>query len=42
MTGYAPEQSVLGNALSRYPLLLKPFTEAELVEKVKLTLKTSH
>jgi two-component system cell cycle sensor histidine kinase/response regulator CckA len=42
MTGYAPEQGVLGNALSRYPLLLKPFTEEELVEKVKLTLKTGH
>jgi two-component system cell cycle sensor histidine kinase/response regulator CckA len=42
MTGYAPEQSVLGNALSSYPLLLKPFSEGELVEKVKLTLKIGH
>lgn len=42
MTGYAPEQGVLGNALSRFPLLLKPFSEEELVEKVQLTLKTGH
>lgn len=42
MTGYAPEQGVLGSALSRYPLLLKPFTEEELVAKITLTLQAGH
>ena len=40
MTGYTAEQARVGTALTRFPLLMKPFTTNQLIEQVQRVLQS--